>query len=240
MELGLHRDPDLEPKRAKTLFISVCFHVALFAFLLLNPDLFVQMPKRFIRIGGQDYDLSKNQLTELTMPPPSRPRPTQPDKPLVQPPTPPPQPQQQAATPPPPPPPPPPQPKEAPPVITPDMSLSENARLDGSPKASAGNTAELKAGGGTPDVPKPSPPKVQDGGRGETPLQNTNPNALTLKDLADRVMRQSASEAQPRFPGVGKQGPRTGIQNPTVQENPDFSTQEPKILSPTYGYNFDP
>src|SRR5689334_23547931 len=172
MELGLHHDPDLEPKRAKTLFISVCVHIALFAFLLLNPDLFVQMPKRFIRIGGQDYDLSKNQVTELTMPPQQRPRPAQPEKPLVQPPQP--EPQQQAAlTPPPPPPPPPPQPKETPP-ITPDMSLLENARPDGTPKASAGNTPELRAGGGgTPDVPKPA--AKPDAGKVDTPLQNTNP-----------------------------------------------------------------
>ena len=55
---------------------------------------------------GQDYDLSKQQLTELVMPPNAlrpRPAPRPPDKPLVQPPTPPPQNQ-------PPPPPPPPQP----------------------------------------------------------------------------------------------------------------------------------
>ena len=57
MQLGLGRDPELEPKRVKTLFVSICIHIAIFAFLLLNPDLLVQMPKRTIRIAGQDYDL---------------------------------------------------------------------------------------------------------------------------------------------------------------------------------------
>src|SRR5215813_10164901 len=95
MELGLHHDPDLEPKRAKTLFVSICIHIALFAFLLLNPDLLVQMPKRYIKIAGQDYDLSKNQVTELLMPQQQRPKPATPEPPLVQPPAP--EPQQQAA-----------------------------------------------------------------------------------------------------------------------------------------------
>src|SRR4029079_8255539 len=105
MELGLHHDPDLEPKRARTLFVSVCLHIGLFIFLFLNPDLFNQAPKRFIRVAGQDYDLSKNQITALTMTQHQpRPKPSQPDKPLIQPP-PQPEPRQQAATPPPPPPP---------------------------------------------------------------------------------------------------------------------------------------
>ncbi len=69
MEFGLKPDPELEPKRAKTLLISIAVHIALLIFLVLNPDLLVQTPKRTIRIAGQDYDLSKEELTQLVMPP---------------------------------------------------------------------------------------------------------------------------------------------------------------------------
>src|SRR6476659_9998992 len=88
MNLGLQHDPDLEPKRAKTLFISICIHIAIFAFLILNPDLLVQAPRRIVRIAGQDYDLSKNQMTELVMPPQAKPKPPSDSKPMVQPPQP--------------------------------------------------------------------------------------------------------------------------------------------------------
>src|SRR5438874_12744507 len=105
---------DLQPRRTKTLLVSVGIHLVLLVFLALNPDLLTSTPKRIIRILGQDYDLSKQQLTELVVPPEAlRPKPPAPDKPLVQPQLPPkpevqpppPPPQQQ----PPPPPPPPPQ-----------------------------------------------------------------------------------------------------------------------------------
>jgi len=236
MQLGLQHDPEMEPKRAKTLFISICIHIAIFGFLLLNPDLLVQTPKRFIRIGGQDYDLSKNQFTELVLPPKPQPKPQVPEKPLVQPPQPEPPPKQAA----PPPPPPPPPPKETP-VIPPNATIAEGARPDGSPKPSQGNTAELRTGtSGSPEPPKQAGQKAEPQ-KTEPPkiAQNTNPNALSLKDLAGKILQQSAHD-QPRYPGVGTQGPRTGIPGPTVQENPDFSTEEPKILSPTYGYDFGP
>ena len=244
MQLGLQHDPELEPKRAKTLFISICIHLAIFAFLLLNPDFLSQMPKRYIRIAGQDYDLSKNQLTELLMPQqPQRPKPQVPEKPLVQPPQPPqqqPPPQQQAQQQPPSPPPPPPQPKELP-AITPDMTLKEGARPDGSPKPSQGNTAELKTGtSGSPEPPKTAGgPKPEPKSEPTQIAENTNPNALSLRDLAGKILQQQSQEPR-RFPGNGNQGPRTGLPNPTIQENPDFSTEEPKILSPTYGYDFGP
>src|SRR6266705_1601856 len=94
-------DLELQPKRTKTLLISIGIHVLLLIFLALNPDLLTSTPKRIIRSMGQDYDLSKEQLTELVMPPNSlRPKPAAPDKPLVQPPVPPPE-TQQAAPPPP-------------------------------------------------------------------------------------------------------------------------------------------
>src|SRR5215813_13276067 len=106
-------DFELQPRRTKTLLISIGIHAVLLVILALNPDLLTSTPKRIIRIMGQDYDLKKEQITELVMPPPSAPRarPSVPDKPLVQPPPPRPeiQPQPKPQPPPPPPPPPPPQ-----------------------------------------------------------------------------------------------------------------------------------
>src|SRR5215510_5285489 len=81
---------ELQPARTRTLLISIGIHLLLILFLVWNPEILSSTPKRIIRIAGQDYDLSKNQLTELVMPPEARPRPPAPadDKPLVQPPTP--------------------------------------------------------------------------------------------------------------------------------------------------------
>src|SRR5262247_3279723 len=84
-------DVELQPKRTKTLLISIGIHVVLLAILVANPDLLTSTPKRIIRIMGQDYDLSKQQLTELIVPPDAlRPKPAPPveDRPLVQPPVP--------------------------------------------------------------------------------------------------------------------------------------------------------
>src|SRR2546428_6106495 len=78
---------ELQPQRTKTLLISVGIHLLLLVFLALNPELITSTPKRIIRIMGQDYDLSKQQLTELVVPPDSlRPKPKVPAPPLVQPP----------------------------------------------------------------------------------------------------------------------------------------------------------
>src|SRR5215470_2642960 len=99
-------DLELQPKRTRTLLISIGIHVILLLIFVANPDLLTAPPKRIVRIMGQDYDLSKQELTELVVPPDAlRPKPAPaPNKPLIQPPVPPPQNQQ----PPPPPPPPPP------------------------------------------------------------------------------------------------------------------------------------
>jgi len=82
------REQDLEvkPRRTKTLLISIGIHLLLVAVVALNPEFLRSTPKRIIRIAGQDYDLSKNQVTELIIPPAARPKPPVPDKPLVQPP----------------------------------------------------------------------------------------------------------------------------------------------------------
>jgi TonB family protein len=72
----------------------------------------------------------------------------------------------------------------------------------------------------------------------EPRLQNTNPDGLLLPDLRRRAnsiveenladsRRQAASGRRPGAPGAG-------------DETPDFSTEEPTILSDTRGYDFGP
>src|SRR6058998_1465778 len=141
---------ELQPQRTKTLLISVGIHLLLLVFFALNPELLTSTPKRIIRIMGQDYDLSKQQLTELVAPPDSlRPKPKVPAPPLVQPPLP--EPEPQTAPPPPPPP---------PPVIGPEDVIADGARPDAHPKPSRGDTTEqARAGGGAQEPPKPEPSK---------------------------------------------------------------------------------
>src|SRR5215472_17605271 len=124
------RDEELElqPRRTKTLLISIVIHALLLVFLALNPEILTSTPKRIIKVMSQDYDLSKQQVTELIAPPNAQrskpPSPPPENKPLVQPPAP--RPENQPPQPPPPPPPPKPQPP--PPVIGPDDVLKEGAR----------------------------------------------------------------------------------------------------------------
>src|SRR5262249_26805563 len=196
------------------------------------------------RIMGQDYDLSKNRLVELVMPPDAlRPKPQVPPKPLVQPPV----PQQNKPQPPPPPqqqppPPPPPPPQTPPPVIGPDDILKEGARPDAQPKASRGDTTEQARAGSQQEQTKPEQQKQKEQQESEKKAsqlaQNTNPNALrspSLMDSADRIIAQSIEESRKR---ISQQGPRTGL--PGGQEEPNFSTEEPTILSDTRGYDFGP
>src|SRR5438270_10987349 len=82
-------DLDLQPKRTKTLLISIGIHVFFLVFLAFNPDLLTSPPKRIIKVMAQDYDLSREVLTELVIPPDAlRPKTAVPDKPLRQPPAP--------------------------------------------------------------------------------------------------------------------------------------------------------
>ena len=69
MLFGNDEDLELQPKRTKTLLISLGIHFALIVFLVFNPDLLTSPPKRIIKVLGQDYDLSKEELTELVVPP---------------------------------------------------------------------------------------------------------------------------------------------------------------------------
>jgi TonB family protein len=255
-----NEDLELQPKRTKTVLISTGIHLALIVFLIFNPDLLTSPPKRIIKVLPQDYDLSKEELTELVVPPDAlRPKPAVPDKPLVQPPAPKPepqpQPQQQAQqTPPPPqvappPPPPPPQPKPQPPpaVINPDDTIKEGARPDAPPnRPSRGNTTEqARAGSLEPQEAKPEQqPKPPQQAQAEKQLQpiarNTNPNAIqfpggNIMDSARRTVQQQLEEERKR---ASVQGPRTGL--PGGQEDPDFSKEEATILSDTRGYDFGP
>jgi TonB family protein len=236
------QDLDLQPPRTKTLLISLGIHLLLVAMVVINPEFLSSTPKRIIRIAGQDYDLSKNQLTELVMPPAARPKPPAPaappdDKPLIQPP---PQPNVQPPQPPPPPPPPPPPAPQTPPVvISPEDVIADGARPDAPPKPSRGDTTEAARAGSAAaaEAPKPDQPKQDE----KTPTQiarNTNPNALRLPNLQDsagRIVQESIEEARKRY----QQGPRTGLPG-VVQEDPNFSTEEPTILSDTRGYDFGP
>src|SRR2546428_9483049 len=139
LQMLFEKDESLEvqPQRTKTLLISSGIHLLLLVFLVLNPELLTSTPKRIIRIMGQDYDLSKQQLTELVIPPDSlRPKRQAPPQPLIEPPVP--KPEPQIAAPPPPQPPPPPQ--TPPPLIGPEDVIKEGARPDAQPKASRGDT----------------------------------------------------------------------------------------------------
>ena len=226
---------EVDPYKTKTLLISVGIHLLLVLVIVWNPDLLSSNPKRIIRINGQDYDVK--QLTELVAPPESRPTPAPNNRPLVQPP---PQPAQPDVQPPPPPqpqqqPPPPP-----PPVIGPDDVIAEGARPDAQPKASHGDTTEqARAGSGAQELPKPqaAPPKQAENQPPQV-AQNTNPNALKLpnfRDSAGKIVQEAADDARKQY----RQGPRTGLPG-QIQEDPNFSTEEPTILSDTKGYDFGP
>ena len=234
-----NQDLEEQPSRKRTLVISLSLHLLLIAIVVVNPSLLTSTPKRIIRIAGQDFDLSKLEAQELTLQPPQsqaqqRPQIAQ-NEPLVQPEQ---QPPLQAAPPPPPPPPPPPSP---PPVtINPDDVIAEGARPDGQSRASQGTTREqARAGGDTQAAPPPVPPPQPRGDDGHEQIaRNTNPNALRLPNLTSRAGRlvDEAIEATRRNQLIG---PRTGIDR-GAPEDPNFSTEEPTILSDTRGYDFGP
>jgi TonB family protein len=258
MLFGNDEDLELQPKRTKTLMISLGIHLALIVFLVFNPDLLTSPPKRIIKVLAQD--LNNEELTELVAPPDAlRPKPQVPEKPLVQPPAPKPEPQPQqqpqpqqtppppqAAPPPPPPPPPQPKPQPPPAVINPDDVIKEGARPDAGPnRASRGNTTEqARNGSQDPQQPKAEqlPKQAQQAEKQLPPIAlNTNPNAMRLPggdimDSARRTVQQQIEEERKRASAV--QGPRTGL--PTGQEDPDFSKEEALILSDQRGYDFGP
>jgi TonB family protein len=126
-------------------------------------------------------------------------------------------------------------------VIGPDDVIKEGARPDAQPKASRGDTTEQARAGSQEEPQNVEPPKPQaqrpENNRPPQLAQNTNPNALRTPNLledASRIVQQQIEEGRRRY----TQGPRTGL--PGGQEDPNFSTEEPTILSDTKGYDFGP
>jgi TonB family protein len=90
--------------------------------------------------------------------------------------------------------------------------------------------------------PEPERPPASESRPAEEPpavARNTNPNALRLPDLVSRASELVDQEiaAQRRS---GTPGGRTGIPQAPIQSDPNFSTEEPTILSDTRGYDFGP
>jgi TonB family protein len=249
----LDQNPELQLRaaRPKPLVISVLVHVLLIALLAINPDWFETTRRRTIRIAGEDFDLTRLELRQLTLPPPARravpaPQPAPapspvpaPQPPLVLP---------QQATPPPPPPPPPPNR-----VIRPDDLLAEGARPDGSPRASRGNTQEQARAGGSQDQQSQAQQaqeaqreqEARQAQQGTTQpserrpgsnLPNRNPNALPAPSLRSSVgeIVEAQLDAARRNGTFGRTGIARGTNDGT------FST-EPQILSPNpKGIDFGP
>ena len=221
-------------------------------FFIANPDLLRSTPKRIIRIAGQEFDRDRFDIQELYLPPELVPVPPPAIAEAVPPgaePVPPPV----AAPPPPPPPPPPPEPELPPPpeIINPDDVIAEGARPDADPSASAGETLQpetLDTAGSEEPFEADEEGEARDaredvaavdpGSREEATPQpeNTNPNALTIPDLRRRAETIIDEEAARRLSSRGRSpGTADGL-----QEMPNFSTDEPTILSDTRGYDFGP
>ena len=162
-------------------------------------------------------------------------------------------------TPPPEPEPPPPPELPPPPMIGPDDVIAEGAQPDADPAASEGDTLEppevTENGAGNFAIEEigeaGEPEEVGEGGEDveaepeeeaaeeAAPLaENTNPRALPLPDfrrraesiIDEQIDRRRQESASGRRPGT-QQG---------VQELPNFSTEDPTILSDTRGYDFGP
>lgn len=231
LQLQLPANPDNARFRSRGITVSIVIHGLLFLVILMNPEFLRTPPKRIIRIAGQDYDLSKLQMQELFLPPRPRPPAVAESRPLIQPPAPEPPPQPAQPSPPVPP----------PAVIGPDDILAEGARPDGTARPSRGDRAGDLSRGGVPEPPKPAgrePPAPSANREGKTESAvNTNPDALRLPDLmarAGRIVDEQVQQSMRRGSG------RTAGTDQGLPEQPNFSTEEPTILSDTKGYDFGP
>src|SRR5688572_23393301 len=225
MLLDQNTELKLRATKPKPLMVSILVHLALILIIAFNPDWFDTSKKRVIRIAGEDFDLTKLQLRQLTLPPrtamrsvPAPPPPAQ-QQPPAQPPA---VQQPQQAAPPPPPPPPPSRPPQPPPpaperVIRPDDLLAEGARPDGSPRASRGDTPDPARSGG------PSPAEVQ---------------AMEAAAAAQRAEAQKAIEAQraqeARQAQIASNAPNRTLPNLNPNTNPN-ALQIPSNLRNTAG-----
>jgi len=258
---------ELGSRRSKSLALSISFHLLLILFVLSSPDFLSTTSKRIIRIAGQDFDRERFELTELVLPPELVP--AEPElvpapevagvEPLLPVPTP------EAAPPPPEPPPPEPEPEDElpppPPVIGPDDVIEDGARPDAPLEPSEGpdELPRIVLDTATEDPGDGPEGDGGDGLDGTDPQQaleasdpvsqpeeeveiaapeNTNPDALTLpgfRQRANAIIEENLAQNRREFvsgrrPGDGGSG----------DEIPDFSTDEPKILSDQRGYDFGP
>ena len=234
--------------------------ILIMVFFGLNPDFLRSQPRRVIRIAGQDFDQDRFVVRELLLPPELVPVPEAPPQiaensppaiaalPEPQPPV-------------PAPPPPPPSPEEPPPlpVIGPDDVIAEGARLDADPAASEGDTLEPSEvtengadnltieeigeagepeGMGEDGEEVEAEPETEVAEEAAPLVENTNPRALALPDFRERA-ESIIDEQLERRRQESASGRRPGTQQ-GVQELPNFSTEEPTILSDTRGYDFGP
>jgi TonB family protein len=252
----LDQNPELQLRATtpKTLVVSILIHFLLIAILAFNPGWFETTHRRVVRIAGEDFDLSKLELRQLTLPPRMPPRampaPTPPppvQQPQVQ------QPPQVATPPPPPPPPPPPTPPPPDRVIRPDDILAEGARPDGSPRVSRGNTQEQARAGNQAQKEGPSSEaqEAKEAQRGQSGreaqqlasnapnkvLPNLNRDALQVPSSSLRSDAGKIVEAN--LASAARTGGRTGLAR--ADNNGSYSTTEPQILSPNpKGIDFGP
>jgi TonB family protein len=257
MLLDQKSELQLRATRPKPLVMSILVHFLLILILAFNPGWFETTHRRVVRIAGEDFDLSKLELRQLTLPPrmpralpaPAPvPPPAAQTPPLVQ------QLPQQAAPPPPPPPPPPPTPPPPDRVIRPDDVLAEGARPDGSPRASRGDTREQARSGGpsqkegqseAQDQETKEAQKAQEGRQSQLAsnapnkaLPNLNRDALqvpggSLASSLDKIVEARLANSATRGGG------RTGLAR--ADNNGSYSTTDPQILSPNpKGIDFGP
>ena len=94
---------------------------------------------------------------------------------------------------------------------------------------------EVEESAGETEPEEPSAPAGED----LTELtENTNPNALLLPDLRERA-ESIVEENLAQDRRLATDGRRPGIRQ-GVPEIPDFTTEDPTILSDTRGYDFGP
>jgi TonB family protein len=206
MLLDKNSELQLRATRPKPLMISILVHSVLIAILVIFP--FENAKRRVIRIAGEDFDLSRLQLTPLVIPksvppavvPATPPPPAQP-APLVPP---------QQAAPPPPPPPPPPAPPPQNRVIRPDDLLVEGARPDGAPQASRGDTREQARAGG------PSAREAQEALEAQRAQEAEARRAQEAREAQERQAQQLASNQSPNSPNRVLPNLNPALRTPTL------------------------
>ncbi len=270
LQFQLTNKPEFGFDRRRSVSLSIGVHALLFLFVFFNPEFLRSTPLRIIRIAGQEFDRDRFEQYDLILAPEDIVAPEEPPQvaelepvPEIE------APSVLEAAPPPPPPPPeeseeqPEVPIPPPPIIGPDDVITEGARPDAVPEAEltppapdrpdnlviaetdpdAGETAEegefgdleieealAEAEAGEPDIAS---------GEDLTELtENTNPNALLLPNLRERaesIVEENLAEER----RVAADGRRPRAQQ-GVPEIPDFTTEDPTILSDTRGYDFGP